>query len=105
MPFVPRDDIEAAIQDAAECGGKFLDGLNKFDLTTLSFDEWMTFVATICREYDDNYELRTGNQAEAATAKVENWSNRTPTQRSPGPLWASPGYFPRAMDLDDEIPF
>ena len=37
--------------DAGIAGGEYLGELGKTDLTSLSSDEWMTFVDTICTVY------------------------------------------------------
>ena len=50
-----RHEIEA-MQAASEPAGAYLESLGKTDLATLSPDEWMTFVETVCLSYHN--ELR-----------------------------------------------
>lgn len=119
-----------AMEDAATCGETFLDTLGKTDINTMSFDEWMAFVATVCNEYDEGYDRRT--EAAARTrdeaAVVDAWQRsdapakpaldfvpqikaKTPAEwqetvrsgyhRNAVPNWDAP----RCDDLDDEIPF
>jgi hypothetical protein len=41
------------LQCAGQAGGEYLDSIRKFDLETLSGDEWMVFIQTIIGKYED----------------------------------------------------
>lgn len=45
-PYLTRDDVRRA----GNVAGAYLDGLGKFDLTTLSPDEFMTFCLIVVNE-------------------------------------------------------
>jgi Family of unknown function (DUF6511) len=49
-----------AMYDAAEKGGEFLNNLGKTDLATMTQDEWMQFVESVCTGYVDAIRSRTG---------------------------------------------
>jgi len=54
------DDALAALGEAGREAGAYLEGLGKFDVTTLTKEEWLRFIATIALAYEDF------RQAEAA---------------------------------------
>ena len=45
-PYLTRDDVRRA----GNVAGAYLDGLGKFDLTTLSADEFLTFCLIVVNE-------------------------------------------------------
>ena len=47
---------QQAALEAGERGGKYLETINKFDLRTLTKDEWLTFVGLICREFQIRFD-------------------------------------------------
>jgi Family of unknown function (DUF6511) len=49
-----------AMLDAADKGGEFLNNLGKTDLATMTQDEWMQFVDSVCTGYVDAIRSRTG---------------------------------------------
>lgn len=104
-----HEERRAAIEDAATCAGEFLDELGKTDLATLTPEEWINFIATVCVSYDDAYDAIQDRIA-AAKATAENadkqWkqANRVwdkPPANDRRPSWDAPN----GGDLDDDIPF
>lgn len=92
-----------AMEDAAQCGGKFLDGLGKTDLSLLSYDEFMAFISTVCNEYDESYDRREEARENAAKANVERWEPPPPLHKSAFPSLEI--QLRGANYDDDEIPF
>ena len=41
----------AAMQSASEPAGAYLEQLGKTDFSAMSFEEWMTFIETVCASY------------------------------------------------------
>jgi hypothetical protein len=85
-----------AVEDAARCAGAFLNALGKVNLSTMTQDEWMSFITTVCVEYDNSYENRTDAEDRAGEAEVNKWVSPPKTKA---------GTWSPAFDLDDEIPF
>jgi hypothetical protein len=50
----PTDLELAAMDDAGNLGGEYLDEIKKTDLSTLTHDEWQTFIRTVCGGYVDS---------------------------------------------------
>lgn len=104
-----QEERKAAIEDAATCAGEFLNELGKTDLATLTPEEWINFIATVCVSYDDAYDAIQGRkEAAKATAEVAHrkWqqANRVwdkPPANDRRPSWDSMS----KADLDDKIPF
>jgi len=44
----PSEAEITAMQAASDTGGQYLDSLGKTDLATLTPDEWMTFIESVC---------------------------------------------------------
>ena len=81
-----------AMQDAAERGGEFLEGLGKTDLATMTADEWMQFVDAICTGFVESMQYR--------QAPPEHEARRAALFGPAAPSGALNNRF-----IDDEIPF
>lgn len=43
--------MEEAVKFGGDMGGKYLESIGKYDLSSLSKEEWLTFVELVCRNY------------------------------------------------------
>jgi len=98
--FERTPEILGAQEDAGKAAGKYLEGIGKTDLVTLTREEWTQFIEVICVEYDESYDRRI--DPPEIVEKPKPFTNRLPS----GPKWNTPSWdAPRGADLDDEIPF
>lgn len=51
-------DELAAIEAGGQCGGEYLDSINKTDLAKLSHDEWATFCRCVVNGYVEEMQRR-----------------------------------------------
>lgn len=49
----PSPNEKAALANAAQMGGEYLDSLGRTDLATLTVDEWATFIDCVVTGYCD----------------------------------------------------
>lgn len=65
----PTDLELAAMDEAGNLGGEYLDEIKKTDLSSLTLEEWQTFIRVVCGGYVDSVVAMT-EKANNAMKKV-----------------------------------
>lgn len=66
----PNEHEAAAMQDAAEIAGQYIEAIGRTDMAAWSVDEWRSFVEAICGAYVDSLVARQA-ALNAALGKVQ----------------------------------
>lgn len=68
----PTPNEKAALANAAQMGGEYLDSVGKTDLATLTVDEWATFIDCVVTGYCDHLrELAARDRTRLGTMTAE----------------------------------
>ncbi len=69
----PTPNEKAALANAAQIGGEYLDSLGRTDLSALVTDEWESFIEAVVTSFCDHLRelaARDRNRLDAMTAEV-----------------------------------